>query len=635
MEIKNNKGKQDAMDIAEEAREAEWKYPSFVGELFMGRLQKNIIHPFPEQSEEDKKIGDEFLAKIEDFLKKNLNPDEVDRTGELPKHVIKGLADLGCFGMKISKEYGGLGLSQVNYSRVASLISSYCGSTCVWLSAHQSIGVPQPLKMCGTPEQKKKYLPRLAKGEISAFALTEPSVGSDPAQMKTTATPTEDGKHFIINGEKLWCTNGPDADILVVMARTPDKEIKGKMRKQITAFIVEANTPGYEVAHHCKFVGLKAISNGLIRFNNVKVPKENIIWGEGLGLKLALMTLNAGRLTLPAACVAAAKLSIYILRDWANERVQWGAAIGRHEAVSGKISQILADTFAMESITLFASTLVDRGSTDIRLEAAMAKFFCSELGWKILDDTLQVRGGRGYETAESLRARGEKGYAVERALRDMRINRLIEGSTEILNLFIAREALDPHMRVAGALLNPRSPIGQKIAALGKMAAFYGTWYPARWITFTSWFKHGEFGSLARHMRFVDRTSSKLGRTIFHCMGRYQAGLERRQRILGRIVSIGTELLAMSTSCSRATALAKKNPADKTPISLAELYCRQARRRIKDLFKAIISNDDVFANKVTNSMLDGKLTWMENDIIIPQEEGSIGGAAVPEMKRNTA
>ncbi|MBI1977502.1 MAG: acyl-CoA dehydrogenase family protein, partial [Candidatus Omnitrophica bacterium] len=185
--------KQTTLEVAEEAREKEWKHPSFVGDLFLGRVRWNLILPYPEQSEADRKIGDDICAKVADFLKKNLNPDEVDRTGEIPKHVIEGLARLGCFGMKIPREMGGLGLSQVNYNRAIHLVSSYCGSTAVWLSAHQSIGVPQPLLLFGTKEQKEKYLPRIAKGEISGFALTEPDVGSDPAHMATTATPTPDG----------------------------------------------------------------------------------------------------------------------------------------------------------------------------------------------------------------------------------------------------------------------------------------------------------------------------------------------------------------------------------------------------------------------------------------------------------
>src|SRR3990167_7662579 len=315
MDLVKDKEKAKSLEVAEEAREGAWKYPSFVGDLFTGKVRWDLVFPYPDQEPADKKIGDEFLKKLESFLKTNLDADAVDRTGIIPDSVMKGLADLGCFGIKIPKEYGGLGFSQINYNRAVAMVASHCGSTAVLLSAHQSIGVPQPLKMFGTPEQKKKYLPRFAKGAISAFALTEPEIGSDPANMMTTATPVDNGSSYLINGQKLWCTNGNIADVLIVMAKTPPKIVNGKEKSQITAFIVEKNMPGFEVVHRCTFMGLKGIQNGLLRFNNVKVPKENILWGLGQGLKLALITLNTGRLTVPAACTAMAKRSLIIARD--------------------------------------------------------------------------------------------------------------------------------------------------------------------------------------------------------------------------------------------------------------------------------------------------------------------------------
>ena len=609
------KGSPEALEVTEAAREAEWHYPSFIADLFMGRFRTDLVFPYPEQSEEDRRIGDEFIARLEPFLKEHVDPDEIDRTGEVPKEVIEGLARLGCFGMKIPKEYGGLGLSQTNYNRVIALAGSYCGSTTVWLSAHQSIGAPQPLMLFGTEEQKRQYLPRLAKGMISAFALTEPDVGSDPANMQTTATPIEGGTWYVLNGEKLWCTNGPVADVVVVMARTPSVTIGGRERKQITAFIVERSMPGFEVVHRCEFMGLKGIQNGVLRFTNVRVPKDNILWGPGLGLKLALITLNAGRIAIPAASVGTAKRCLQISREWAKERKQWGNAIGKHEAIATKIGEMAATTFAMDAMVWLASALVDRKTIDIRLEAAMAKMFCSEACWRVVDETLQIRGGRGYETAGSLRARGEQGIPVERMLRDVRINLIIEGTSQIMRLFIAREALDAHMRIVGKLLDPAQPVAIKLSAALAACLRYAVWYPQQWLAWGWWPRHESFGPrLATHLRFIERTSHTLARALFHSAMRYQTRLAYRQQLLGRLVDVGAELFAMAAACSKAKAMTRLQPSEQSPVELADLFCRLARRRINAALQRLRDNDDRQACRVAQGVLGGQFAWLEEGIV---------------------
>ena len=604
--------KRASLELAEDSREQEWKYPSFALKLFHGILDWPLIYPFPKQSAEDKRKGDEFIAKLKQFLEINLDPDEVDRTGLIPDAVYKGLGELGAFAIKIPVEYGGLGLSQVNYNRAIHMVASYCGSTAVLLSAHQSIGVPQPLKLFGTEEQKKKYLPMFGKGTISAFALTEPEAGSDPRNMTTTATPTEDGQHYLLNGEKLWCTNGLIAGVIVVMAVTPPKIIKGKERKQITAFIVETDTPGIEMAHRCKFMGLNGIQNGLMRFRDVKVPKDNIILGEGEGLKLALMTLNTGRLTLPGASVGIAKWCLNVVRRWSKERVQWGHPIGEHEAVALKLGYIASHTFAMDAMAWLTAEMADHKEKDIRLEAAMAKYFATEHSWTIVDQTLQIRGGQGYETADSLRGRGMQPWAVERVLRDVRINLIIEGTTDIMHLFIAREALDPHLSKAKPLLSSKIPVGEKIKSLFGLLGHYALWYPKLYLP--------AFGAgrilpepLAGHMTYVEHASKRLARVVIHNMAKYQQKLESKQAVLNRLVDIGTELFAISATCSYADAL--RSEGKNGCMELADLFCRESRKRIAGFFKADCCNTDRKRLKVAKQLLAGEYLWLENDIII--------------------
>ncbi len=607
-------GAVEAMEVAEASRETEWEKPSFVGDLFLGKLNIDLIHPFPEQPAADKAEADEFLAKLERFLAENVDADAIDEKGEYDYELFKGFNELGAWGMKIPKEYGGLGFSATNYNRAIGLVATWCGSSVAWLSAHQSIGVPQPLKLFGTEEQKKKYLPRLANGAISAFALTEPGVGSDPAKMQTTATPAPDGKGWILNGEKLWCTNGLKAEVIVVMAQTPPKVVKGKEKKQISAFIVDMDTPGVEITHRCQFMGLRGIGNVLIRFKDVYIPKENLLWGEGLGLKLALITLNTGRLTIPAGCAASGRRMLEIAREWVNERVQWGAPIGKHEAVAAKLGWMASHTMAMEAIVWLTSGLADRGDVDLRLEAAMAKLFNTEVAWQCIDHLVQIRGGRGFETATSLKERGEKGIPVERIMRDMRINRIFEGTSEIQHLFIAREAVDPHMKRGYKILLPETPTGEKLQAAAKAGAFYATWYPSRYVGWSRFPKYGDFGRLQTHVGYLERQSRHLSRSIFHAMMRYQAKLERKQMVLFRIVDIGTDLFAMAATISYATMLAQKG--EKNALELADLFCREARTRIDQTFRTLFDNHDELAYKVVQKMMKGEYEWLEGQLVQP-------------------
>jgi alkylation response protein AidB-like acyl-CoA dehydrogenase len=611
MTLTEEVSERQARQVAEEAREAQWRQPSFGKELFLGRLRLDLVHPHPSGSAEVVERGEAFLARLHEFCESQIDAAVIERDAQIPDKVITGLKDLGAFGMKIGTEYGGLGLSQVYYNKALALVGSVHASLGALLSAHQSIGVPQPISMFGTDEQKRTWLPRCTR-EISAFLLTEPDVGSDPARLHSTATP--DGDDYVLNGIKLWTTNGVIADLIVVMAQVPKSE---GHRGGITAFVVEADAPGIVVENRNAFMGLRGIENGLTRLTNVRVPAANRIGREGDGLRIALSTLNVGRLSLPAVCTGSAKWCLKVAREWSRERVQWGRPIGEHEAVAGKVAFIAATTYGLEAMLDLASELADARRTDIRIEAALAKLYASEMAWLVADELVQIRGGRGFETAESLAARGERGVPAEQVLRDLRINRIFEGSTEIMHLLLAREAVDAHLAVAGDIIDPEADLRHKAKAATEAGKFYARWLPTLVTgkgqlptSFT------EFGSLAVHLRYVERASRRLARSTFYAMSRWQGKLEYRQRFLGRIVDIGAELFAMTAACVRS----QRDGADGTVVELADAFCTQARVRAERLFDELWHNSDDSDRKLARGVLEGRYTWLEEGIVDPSIEG---------------
>lgn len=621
----NRSKEEDAsVALAELGRELTWKSKSFIGSMYMGDLDDQLCFPYPEQAPADKAEGDELIAKVDAWCAENLDGELIDSTEVIPASVLRGLHGFGLFAIKIPKKYGGLGMSQTNYMRLLSTVARYCGATAATLSAHQSIGVPQPLKLFGTEEQKQKFLPRIAAGEITAFGLTEPNAGSDPANMVTEAKLSEDGKHWILNGYKLWCTNGVIADLFVVMAKTGEIKKHGRTINSISAFVVEGTAEGVEIAHRCHFMGIKAIENGIIRFKDVKIPAEDLIWGEGKGLRLALTTLNDGRLGIPAIAAAGMKDVADWSAQWGKSRNQWGKTVGQHEAGAEKLAKIAAGAYAMDAIAMFGAALSDAGDVDIRMEAAAAKLFNTELCWELMDTALQFRGGRGFETATSLEGRGEQAFPIERALRDSRINRIVEGTSDIMHLFLAREALDPHLSRAGILFNKRASTSDKIKAIVDAAGFYAIWYPKLWIGGLFKDYPGFRGVWGKHIKWVDGKTRKVARTLFHQMALKGPKLEMHQNTLARIVDIGIELAVMSLVASRAQT--SENNGDKSNSDIAAYYLDWGKLRVEALFHDLKHNVDDQSRVLAKKLMDqAELLPDEEDLdslpSLPREFGS--------------
>jgi hypothetical protein len=616
---------EESKQVAEESREAGWTQPSFGRELFLGSLRLDLIHPQPELPPDSVAKGERFLQRLRAFLTERVDPFAIERDAKIPDDVLDGLKQLGALGMKIPEEFGGLGLSQVYYNRALALAGTWHSAISTLLSAHQSIGLPEPLRMFGSEEQKRQWLPKVAKDHVSAFLLTEPDVGSDPARMSCQAIPTEDGSGYRISGTKLWATNGVIADVVVIMAVVPGSD---GHKGGITAFICPCDREGITVRQRNAFMGLRGIENSLTVFDDVYVPKENVIGGEGKGLRIALSTLNTGRLSLPAIAAAMTKYALKIAREWSAERKQWGQPVGRHDEVAQQLAFIAGTTFGLEAVVDVSSRIADDKRNDVRIEAALAKLYASELGWQAIDAMVQIRGGRAYETAESLRARGEKPVPAEQLLRDMRINRIFEGSTEIMHLLIAREAVDQHLSVAGDLLDPKTALQDKAKAAVAAGRFYAGWLPTL-VTGEGQKPNAfdEFGPLAKHVRYVERHSRKLARSTFALMGRHQASLEQKGALLGRVVDIGAELYAIAAACAYAQTLTREDPEHaEQAVELADLFASQARRRADQLFRELWSNDDIPSYAAAQRLLGGRYDWLTEELLDPAGDGPMMPAA---------
>ncbi len=615
MTADDGQGREKAKAMAEAAREQTWALPSVAASLFAGEFRWDLVHPFPAHDPADRAEGDQFLEALQRVLADEVDAEEIDRARQYPAQAFKALAGIGAFGMNIDKQYGGLGLSTTNYVRALELIGSHDNATATWLSAHQSIGLPQPLRLFGSDEQKQRFLPRLAAGAISAFALTEPEVGSDPARIGTTATPTPDGSSYVLDGRKLWTTNGTQAELIVVVAKTPPKVRDGREIPQTTCFIVEMDRPGVTVEHECAFMGMRGAGIAQLHFARVEVPAGNIVGRPGDGLRVALSTLNLGRLAYGAGALGSAKVTMRWIQRWVNERVQWGSPIGHHQEIAAKVAAMAANTFAIEAVTYLAAGLADKGQTDLRLESAIVKYFSSETLWGLIDDAMQIRGGRGYETAASLAARGEPAVPLERLFRDSRVGRIFEGSSQVMHLLIAREAVDTHFRrlmplVAGTAKDK----GDRNQLIKDAGAFYARWYPAMWRPIARKLPADDLSpDNQRHLAWIDRATRHLARTLMHTMVRHRQRLEHEQVVLAHFVDAGVDLFAMTATLSLA-AQRSAGSTDAGPQQLADAFCRLARGRVEAHLAGMRSDKGRALEGVARDVMAGKHDWLYDGVM---------------------
>ena len=606
----------EGLERIEAARE-QIKGLSFMSGLFVGKPDFDLLLP-PDEPDTEKAEGEAYCKQIEDFLKDHVDADEIERSSEIPQHVLKGLLDLGAFGMKIPKEYGGLGFSHKNYGRVLTLIASWSNILSLTVAVPQSIGIGMPILLFGNEAQKKKYLPLVARKEISAFALTEPATGSDAANVQTKAILDASGDHFVINGEKLWCTNSPIARYLTLIARVPAAKAESNKWRPVsdekdaddfvhTAFILDMKTEGVEVRQRCQFEGCRGIANGHIVLTDVRMPVENIIGEVGSGLKYALSILNIGRaVSVPAICLGMAKQAWQPTIDRTNTRVTFKQPLSSRQTQCIRVGEMAANLFTMEAMCELVWHMADQENYDVRIEAAITKIVCSEMTIQFLNDAQVIFGGMGYETADSKRFRGEPAFGLEQLVRDATMYRIGEGATDILRPFVAREGLNTHLTQIGGTFGKQLGLG----SLLKLIRFYTPWYLSQWMKNPAP-SHKELQSerIRQRMNYVEAVSRKLARTIFYAMLICRDSMRDDQGRQNRIACVGEELFIIMTS-----ALYTQHTNSSSAWELADEIFRTSKTRIKTLLREMMINDDDQRAQLGQQALKQNYTALNKGIV---------------------
>ncbi len=611
----------------EEARERLADQSFMVG-LFAGRPDFSLLL-MPEEAPEEKAAWEEFHPRLETFLTTYVDPDEIERTAKIPVSVFKGLFAIGAFGMKIPQQYGGLGFSYTNYGRALMLIASWSNALALTVAVPQSIGIAMPILMFGNEAQRRTYLPLVAREAVSAFALTEPITGSDAANIATEAILDSTGMMFVVNGEKLWCTNGPIARYVTLIALVPAKRIqqngqttwepvpngKGADEQVHTAFILDMQTSGVHIRQHCQFEGCRGIENAHMTFTDVHIPTGNVIGEVGRGLKYALTILNIGRaVSIPAICLGMAKQAWQPTLDRANQRFTFQKPLGTRQTQRMRLGRMASSLFAMEALALTAWRMADQHTFDVRIEAALAKLFCSEKTIQFLKDAQVIFGGMGYETAHSKWFRGEPAFGIEQLVRDAEMYRIGEGATDILRPFVAREGLNMHLERAGYFFDERTTGIRQFIEFWRLLKFYIPWYGNQWksrrVPPHPEFQHPRVRS---KLLFVERTSRRLARTIFYVMLFHRKALQDDQGRQNRIEMVGEDLLVIAATALYAEAQ-ERTAGHPEVWDLAEECFREAACRIEQYLQELICNHDADATSVGGKALSGQYAVLNNGII---------------------
>jgi alkylation response protein AidB-like acyl-CoA dehydrogenase len=563
----------------------------FAKGLFFGHFNAPLLFPYPQLSAEEAPVAAQAVADVKRYAEEHIDATAIDRNAEIPASVVEGLGKLGVLGMTAPKEYGGQAFSQLAYTKIMEVIGGHCASTAVFVNAHHSIGI-RALLLFGTKEQKEQWLPPLVRGEkLAAFALTEPEAGSDASNVQTTATPTPDGKAYVLNGTKRWITNGGIADVLTVMARTPGAGGADK-KKEITAFLVTPDMPGFKVLEkRMEKVGIRGTATARLAFENMVVPAENILWKVGKGLRIALTVLDFGRTTFGASCTGVAKTCVRAAATHAKKRVQFQQTLSEFELVKKKIAYMAAHAFAMEATTAECAGFIDRGFEDYMLETAMLKVWSTEALWQIVNDTLQIWGGKGFFTDEP----------YERMLRDARLNQIGEGANDVLRAFIAVVGIKP---VADQFLKVKSALGHPISQFGTLLSFGGNQIKARFVKPEVPVRSRDLAGPARDLAGLVRDFSL---AVQRMLLKHREAILFRQYVQERIADAACELYASSCTLSRLDSLLTTGNGNPTEVArdmrIGRYFLMISARRVRQCLAALWDNDDADTTPAADAVLE--------------------------------